>query len=218
LPLPFVQGGDVESLATLYDRMLREPADRDDFDQSDLVQDLNELTFKALRLSPRARAAVHDLVHIRFGLIRGKTATAAIGPPDREELIAYAKTLVDDLDSFIGATSNTRHHADILVGGGQGLVAVRLAPGDHRAEPVRILNASDEDARRLAETRARLTQRRSQWLYFKRNLLVYEGTETYILKPLQHLHWTRTQAIQDAGQIIADSLRPVLQTAEEPIH
>jgi hypothetical protein len=216
LPLPFAQGGDVESLATLCDRMLRELADRDDFDQTDLVQDLNELTFKALKLSPRARAAVHDLVHVRFGLTRGKTAATAIGLPGPEELTAYAKTLVDDLDSFIGATSDARHHADILVGGGQGLIAVRLVPGDHRAEPVRILNASDEDALRLAEARARLTQQRSQWLYFNRNLRVYDGAETYILKPLQHLHWTRTQAIQDAGEIIADSLRPVLQAAEEP--
>jgi hypothetical protein len=125
---------------------------------------------------------------------------------------------VDDLDSFIGATSNARHHADILVGGGQGLIAVRRAPGDRRAEPVRILNASDENALRFAEARARLTQQRSQWLYFNRNLRVYDGAEIYILKPLQHLHWTRTQAIQDAGEIIADSLQPARQLAEESIN
>ena len=179
---------------------------------------MNELTFDSLRLSPRARATVHDLVHVRFGLTRGKTAAAAIGPPDPEELTAYAKTLVDDLDSFIGATSDARHHADILVGGGQGLIAVGFVPRNGRPVPVRILDASDEDARSLVETRARLIQQRSQWLYFNRNLLVYEGTETYILKPLQHFHWTRTQAIEDAGEIIADSLRPALQLAEESIN
>jgi hypothetical protein len=95
---------------------------------------------------------------------------------------------------------------------------VRLAPGDRRAEPVRILNASDENALRFAEARARLTQQRSQWLYFNRNLRVYDGAEIYILKPLQHLHWTRTQAIQDAGEIIADSLQPARQLAEESIN
>ena len=218
LPLPFQAGEAIGPWISLYDRILREVPDQDDFVLPELVRQLNELTFDSLRLSKRARAAVHDLVHVRFGLTRGKTATIAIGRPGLQELTAYAKNLVDDLDSFIGATSDARHHADILVGGGQGLIEVRLVAGDHRAEPVRILNASDEDALRLAKTRARLTQRSSQWLYFNRNLLVYDGTETYILKPLQHLHWTRTQAIQDAGEIIADSLRPVLQLAGEPIN
>jgi len=218
LPIPFATGQPIDEWVALYEQIFRELPDRDDFNRPDLVALLNKLTSEFLRLSARAMAAVHDLVHVRFGLTRGKTSAAAIGLPGPLELTTYAKTLVNDLDAFIGSTNDARHHADILVGGGQGLIAVRLAFADHGAEPVRILNASDEGAVRLAEARARLTQRRSQWLYFNRNLLVYDGTETYILKPLQHLHWTRTQAIQDAGEIIADSLRSALQMADEPIN
>ena len=31
---------------------------------------------------------------------------------------------------------------------------------------------------------------------------------TYLLKPFQRLHWTETQAMADARDIIADSLTP----------
>ena len=53
-----------------------------------------------------------------------------------------------------------------------------------------------------------LTERRNQWLYFNRNLRIYDGSRTYILKPPQRLYWTETQAMQDAGEIIADSIQP----------
>jgi hypothetical protein len=53
-----------------------------------------------------------------------------------------------------------------------------------------------------------LLEKKTQWLYFNRNLRVYDPTSTYIFKPLQHVHWTRTQAIEDAGEIIGDALRP----------
>lgn len=56
--------------------------------------------------------------------------------------------------------------------------------------------------------------RRSQWVYFNRNLRIYEGSKIYILKPLQRLHWTRTQAVQDAGEIIAETVQPQMEESE----
>ncbi len=206
LPLPFGHGEGIEPWEALYARILREVPDRDDFDRPDLVQELNELTFDSLKLSSRAKAAVHDLVHVRLGLTRGKTAASAVAPPKEGELAAYAETLRDDLDSFLGATGTARHIVQVMVGGGSGLIAVSLASG-RKTEPVEIWNATDEGARRLADARARLIEQRGQWLYFNRNLRIYDGLGTYILKPLQRLQWTRTQAIQDAGEIIGDSLR-----------
>jgi hypothetical protein len=98
----------------------------------------------------------------------------------------------------------------ILFGDGSGLVAVSLVAASADQQPVRVWGASDRTADSLAKARSNLTERRSQWLYFNRNLRVYDGLRTYILKPLQHLHWTRTQAMQDAAEMIADALQ--LQT------
>ena len=59
----------------------------------------------------------------------------------------------------------------------------------------------------MVEARSHLMERKSQWLYFNRNLCYYEGPRTYMMKPLQRMQWTRTQAIEDARSIIADSLQ-----------
>jgi hypothetical protein len=88
------------------------------------------------------------------------------------------------------------------------LVAIELVHGIEAQRAGNIWTASSSEALQLAETRRRLMEQRAQWLYFNRNLRVYEGSRTYILKPLQRFHWTRTQAIQDAAEIIADCLEP----------
>ena len=48
-----------------------------------------------------------------------------------------------------------------------------------------------------------------QWLYFERNLRVYEGRKTYLFKPMQRFHWTESQALTDASEIIAETLSGV---------
>ena len=86
------------------------------------------------------------------------------------------------------------------------MVAIDLIEGTARQQTASVLDASATQASILTQTRTRLMEQRAQWLYFNRNLRVYDGPRTYILKPLQRLHWTRTQAITDAREIIADSL------------
>jgi len=205
LPTPFQDPVSLERWEALYSR-IAEDLGRDDFDRSGFVDELNELTFDALRLSSRARAAVEDLVRVRLGLVEGKVEQSAVGQPLKDELEVYARTLRDELDNFISLSSPTRHRIDVLVGGGSGLVAVDLVSGDGANQAVNVWNASEGEAQQLAETRQRLIEHRAQWLYFNRNLRVYEGSRTYLLKPLQRFHWTRTQAVQDAAEIIADCL------------
>ena len=173
-----------------------------------MIKDLNELTFEGLKLSSRARAAVEDFVWIRLGLNQGKVEQSAAGRPPKDELEVYGRTLGDELNHFIRQSSSARHCVDILVGGDSGMVAVDLVAGDGRSRAVNVWMASEQGAHQLVETRRQLTEQRAQWLYFNRNLRVYDGSRTYILKPLQHFHWTRTQAVQDAGEIIADCLEP----------
>jgi hypothetical protein len=206
IPLPF-DATTTREWEDLYSRIAHESVGRDDFDRPELVKELNDLTSEALKLSPRSRSAVADLVRVRFGLNQGKMEPSAVGQPPGDELQAYGRALEDELNDFIGQSSSTRHRIDILVGSDSGMVAVELVAGVDRPA-VSVWAASDSEAQQLAETRQRLIEQRAQWLYFNRNLRVYEGSRTYILKPLQRFHWTRTQAIQDAAEIIADCLEP----------
>jgi hypothetical protein len=208
LPLPFDAATGVSDWESLYSRIARESSGKDDFDQPELVKELNDVTFGGLKLSSRARAAVEDMVQIRLGLIRGKIERSAVGQPPNDELEAYGRRLGDELDNFVSQSSSARHRIDILISGDSGMVVVDLVSGDGGRRTVSVCRASEPEAHQLADTQRRLTEQRAQWLYFNRNLRVYEGSRTYILKPLQRFHWTRTQAIQDAAEIIADCLEP----------
>ena len=206
LPVPFEDPTSLERWETLYSRIAANSG-TDNFDQSS-IDELNELTFDTLKLSWRARAAVGDLVGIRLGLIEGKIDQSAVRKPSKDELESYARRLGDDLDEFISQSSSARHHVDLLIGADSGLVAIELDHGVEAQSAGNVWTASEPEARQLAEIRERLIEQRAQWLYFNRNLRVYEGSRTYILKPLQRFHWTGTQAIQDAAEIIADGLEP----------
>ena len=207
LPLPFDERSDLTPWEQLYARLQRETAERHDFHRPEWVNALNELTFDCLRLDRRTRAAVNDLVHMRFGLIQGKVDAEALRQPSTGELQNYARILRDDLDGFVGESSSIRHRVDLLFGAESGLVGVDIIRESKVRQSVRVLQATDDAANQLQTARSLLTEHRSQWLYFNRNLRIYDGTRTYILKPLQRLHWTETQAMEDAGQIIADSLQ-----------
>ena len=207
LPVPIEDGSNLKPWEQLYSRLEIETAGRHDFQRADWVKALNDLTFECLRLDSRARAAVHDLVHVRLALTRGKVGPDAARHPSRDELEGYARTLRDDLDGFVGKSSSVRHRVDLLFGGESGLVGVEIVRHTQAPQPVLVLQSNDDAAKRMQTARSVLTERRSQWLYFNRNLRIYEGSNTYILKPLQRLHWTETQAMEDAGQIIADSLQ-----------
>jgi hypothetical protein len=208
LPVPFEDPAILKHWGRLYSRLESKTAGKDDFDREEWIKELNDLTFESLRLDSRARAAVYDLVHVRFGLIQGKVGSEAVRQPSLDELEDYARTLRNDLDNFIGESSSIRHRVDVLFSGESGLVGVDIVRDTKIRQLIRVLQSNDAAAKQMQTTRSMLTERRNQWLYFNRNLRIYDGSKTYILKPPQRLYWTETQAMQDAGEIIADSIQP----------
>ncbi|HPO74376.1 MAG TPA: hypothetical protein PLJ31_16600, partial [Armatimonadota bacterium] len=73
----------------------------------------------------------------------------------------------------------------------------------------RLWQADTSEARELDRIRMNLQRRFGQWTYFNRSLHVYDGPLTYVMKPMERFLWTRTQAMLDAGDIIADTLAGV---------
>jgi hypothetical protein len=206
LPVPFTESSDLTAWEELHQRISEACSDRDDFNLPEFVKALNALTFESLKLSARGRAAVHDLVQVRFGLTRGKRSKKAIEKPTRDECAAYARMVRDELDGFLNGTSKARHRVPVLSGDTSGLAALAIAPEAEKPLDVEVVDASSAQANIMRATRDTLIERRAQWLYYDRNLRIYDGPSTYLLKPFQRLHWTRTQAIADAQEIIADSL------------
>lgn len=219
LPVPFhPDENDWAAWESLYDRLqdTEEAAiGQGEFDWylngtgAALVSEFNTLVNNALGLDHAAAAAVRDLVHVRRALADGRVGRAAVRPPDSQELRAYALMLQGELDAFLGEDISARHKLTIIYDTNSAMAEVALIHDTVETQPVIVEEATSALGAEFAEIRARLREKRSQWVYFERNLRIYEESRTYLFKPMQRVHWTESQALADAGSIIAETLQPI---------
>jgi hypothetical protein len=181
----------------------------DDEELGALLKELNDLVYDAMGFDARDRALIHDLVHVRLELNDGKIGRTAVRQPKLEEFKAYARRLKSDLDAFIDGALERWHQISIVYDAvsSSGMIQVDLITDKAAAREITVLSADAETAKQLEKTRKRLRQQRAQWVYFDRNLRIYEGTKTFVFKPLQRFHWTESQAMIDASEIIVETLQ-----------
>ena len=182
---------------------LFEPARRKD-GLAGLLTELNARTTDLLGLSEREGALVADFVGVRYALNDGKLGTVAVCRPTSAQLKAYAKRLKSELDAFVEGLLPKRHEVGIVFDDLSGMVSIDLAKPS--AGPLIVVKAGSDAARELERARHRLQQQRSQWVYFNRDLRIFEGTRTYLFKPMQRFHWTESQAMIDAAEVISATL------------
>jgi hypothetical protein len=175
-----------------------------------LEEQLNELVSDALGLTESERWLVQDLVRVRKTLTDGRVGDEAIRRPKPQDLDAYAVTLKHELDAFLDPALKLTHRVDVSHAAVSGIVHIELKKRD-RAEGVSVRAADDAVAEQLLKVEGALGQVHGQWLYFDRNLFLYRNDAAYVLKPMQRLWWTRSQALADADELIAETL-----SGEEP--
>ena len=140
-------------------------------------------------------------------MIQGKVTAEIAREATDGELLEYGNVLLSELDAFVDDQPEYWHSVDILRGGQSAIVGVTLHSADSRSRGKRVsIVAEDAMGTGLGDIRKRVQDKNSQWMYFRRNLRLYEGRNTYVFKPLERLHWTKSQALLDAGSIITETL------------
>lgn len=171
-----------------------------------LEREMNDLVFHALGLGLDERWLVDDLVHVRRQLSDGRVRRGAVRAPSDDELEAYADTLRVELDCFLDRALAQEHCVSYATEAGSGMIEVRLVArgrgGVYRVDTPGLSEA-------LRRLRRRLEGEHPQWLYFDRNLFLYDSEAWFICKPMQRFWWTRSQALSDADQLIAETLAAV---------
>jgi hypothetical protein len=168
-----------------------------------LQRSVDELAVRALGLQPQEVWLVDDLLQVRLDLIDGKVADAASGYPSVEQLTDYARTLRDSLDMYLDRGEQFRHAVTIVFESRAGVVQVDFQPAAQPHTPI-VETAATAVGRAICAMRERIERQRGQWLYFDRNLVIYINGKVFLFKPMQRVHWTRSQALADADQIVAD--------------
>ncbi len=223
LPIPFAKLGekDLNAWARLHDSIVATAREVEEefigkilFDNSlmskklaQYIRKLNDEVFRLLELRSDERILIEDLVHLRMQLFEGTAPKEITRQPTLEELLDYARTLIDELNEFVGDDSGIRHSAALLRNGKSCMLSVNLCRKFSKgSEAITVVKSDSKIASQFAEIRKKSELLYSQWHYFRRNLRLYEGDTTYLFKPLERLHWTKSQALLDAGSIIAETL------------
>jgi methylase of polypeptide subunit release factors len=168
-----------------------------------LHRDLNQLVYDAMGIKPTEQVLVEDFVRVKMSLIDGQVGEPAVRQPSEQDLFCYGTILRRELDEFLDAEGRRQHDIAIVSAPGSGMVQIGM-PRPNRAisEPIQVRRAAGDVDAIIMRLQEQLSRHR-QWLYFDRNLFLYDGDDAFVLKPMQMLWWTRTQALLDADEIIA---------------
>ena len=161
-----------------------------------------------LRLSKSEQILVEDFVQFKRFAIKGRVCEEVAGVPGPVEMRRYAEVLQAELDGFFEDNPQLRHRVDILYDNTSrtGMIDVELLKNSRGALRVKVRPIDDAASADFQRAQQLARQRRGQWLYFHRNLRMYEGSRVLLLKPLERLHWLRGQALLDADTIIAETM------------
>ena len=168
-----------------------------------LQKKLDEHVFRILQIPEDIAILAQEFTQIRLKLDRGWTIKQQVlQPPQNPELLAYAKELRDELDGF---TLGRSHHnvsitqSDELI---ECKVEVTTAQQPFPVSENTIKKGDRTVAKLLSDIRKELNKQFSQWVYIQRGLRLFDGPNIYIYKTPHLIDWTRTQALNDASDII----------------
>ncbi|MCP4371272.1 MAG: N-6 DNA methylase [Deltaproteobacteria bacterium] len=164
---------------------------------------LDEKVFSILDIPKDIATLAREFVNLRLQLDRGRQAIQQVTRlPHKQELLAYAQELRDELDDFV---MGTVHHRVVVTRSKELIECVVEITQKDIPIPVNEDSIRDGDqttSKLLAEIRDSIGQQFSQWVYVQRGLRLFDGPRIFIYKPARLIDWTRTQALNDANDII----------------
>ena len=179
-----------------------------------------ELVFDLYDLTPAERQLVHDLVDYGIDFFywsqrkrRKPGGAKAVQPPDIGTLEAYADTFVETVTALLCYQGQTLKALVYQDGAPLSAVAFELVNlADAQAtQIVKSKDALREILRRLDHL---LLERRTQTLYMRRHVRIYDRAWLYLVRPSERRFWTRSQARVDADIIAVEWLSHQQETQE----
>ncbi|NOT62189.1 MAG: N-6 DNA methylase [Acidobacteria bacterium] len=169
---------------------------------------IDRAVFDALKIPDELRSIVEDFRDTRLPLDKGRSVLETLGkPPSVAELEAYGRTLQDELERFLLGEAYVS--VEILASPDLIVCEVKLhsdnRPADYVVKVSETTNQPNEQ-KKLRALRHKLGEEFSQWVYVDRCLRIYANNVIQIFKSPRLMDWTRTQALNDADDLIAEIL------------
>lgn len=202
MPLPEFTDVQVSDLASFHRSMAKE--EPIGIDRSEWQKQVDEKIVATLGVPLQTMLIAREFVDFRLRLVKGKAPRDLTGAPDNLQLEAYANRLRLELDGFL--ERKKRRHEVLVAKTSAGIVvSVELLREGERAKLSPLVRVGDDDTT-VKDILKAARQKYGQWVYVQRSVRIFSADQKviYIIKPARRLEWTETQAILDAGDIIAE--------------
>ncbi len=223
VPLDALSPAELGDWASLHDELVKASSDvfkdpagdlfktsQKGSDLSPLLARLNDAVYAALGIDETERWLIQDLSRVRMRLNEGKIAVEATRPSLKSEMEEYAAVLKSELDHFLDEDIIDQHRVTVFYTDQSATLKIEH-PEDPPAGRIRVVEVKGESGKKeFEDLNLSLTREQGQWIYFNRNLKIFQGRTTYFMKPRHRLCWLKSQALLDADEFIAEKLTFVL--------
>lgn len=168
----------------------------------ELHNELNRMVHEELGLNSLESIRVRDVAGVYPSLFEGGTGGPACGFPDNEDIRAYSEVLRKQIQSFVGKDGDSARY-DVTFWHDDAIGMARFAKtgvGSRNSIASHDHLSSLLDAARDLKA---VLRKHQHWYYNNRSLRVFADDAVYLFKPMQKLHWLRSQAAVDAREIVA---------------
>ncbi len=204
IPVPILTSTQIEEMAVVQKYLPQMEVEQ----SSEYTQAyLNREVIRILQIPESITTLVTEFMQVRSRLVGGGTKEAVqevSQRPDQRELQDYAQQLITDLDGFL--SSGKTHHR-VIVEQSPELICctVEFVKSDEPFTPI-VKAASSPNGQIFSRLSHELKEEFSQWIYVQRGLKMFGPSSISLYKVPHLINWTRTQAMNDADDMIAEIL------------
>lgn len=181
---------------------------------NDLIQDIknieqriDELFYEGLNLSKSERVLIEDLVNLTLDGFQNKKESIAFHPCDAVNMQQYGTFLSNTINNFLKFGSTLRGWVSVFVPNAKkplNIIALHLN-NQQQAGYVEMIN-DYEISQLFKEIEQYTYQQFAESIYYRKFLKYYAGDTIYIIKPNEKRFWSRSLAMNEADEIIAEIL------------
>lgn len=205
IPVPIMSTEQISELSYLQ-RELESLEHSNEVSDAALQERLDNSIETILKIPNSFTILARDFIQVRVKLNKGKVFASATQQPQVSELYMYGLCLRDELDSFTEG-SRLLHKVELVYSSQLILCSVEFIHSNaYTSIDVTVNKAQGDLFLFLNDVQERAKQHFSQWVYVQRSIRIFEDSRVYIFKSSRLIDWTRTQALNDSDDIIAEIL------------
>ena len=170
-----------------------------------IVAEIDQIIYANLDLSESERFLIDDLLQYSLDFFQEGEKSKACDVVQTEDLQVYARTFCDAVNSIL-QFGELRASATVCSGDAPlRLVSIRFSRVKDE-KTVNISYSTNGLKEALASLDRQNLQKYSESIYVRRNVKLYDRDTLHIIKPDEKRFWTRSMALRDADETLAEGL------------